>query len=108
MRLWALLWGGPPAVRTRTMEYGNYTEKQFGADAAFIRSLKPLWEFNGVAGYEPIVGWEMLSSDGSSQKTVFGNGAEAEVDFSSGRYKIKRGKKTSEGSFANGPGKRRD
>ena len=99
IRLWALLWGGPPAFRTKTMHYGNFTEKDFECDAAFIASLKPIWEFNGNVGYEPIVEWEMLSPDSASQKTVFGNGSEAEVDFNSGRYKLKIGKKTIEGRF---------
>ncbi|OGV56117.1 MAG: hypothetical protein A2X49_14515 [Lentisphaerae bacterium GWF2_52_8] len=99
MRLWALLWGAPPALRTRSMDWGTFTEKQSEEDAAFIASLKPIWEFNGAVGYEPIVEWEMLSADSTSQKTVFGNGAEAEVDFDSGRYKLRNGKKKIEGSF---------
>lgn len=99
VRLWALLWGGPPAFRTKTMDWGNFTEKDFEWDAEFIASLKPIWEFNGNVGYEPIVEWEMLSPDSSSQKTVFGNGSEAEVDFNSGCYKLKIGKKTIEGRF---------
>ncbi len=99
LRLWALLWGGPPAFRTRTMEYGTFSEKQFEEDAAFIADLKPIWEFNASVGYEPIVEWKMLSSDSSSQMTVFGNGAVAEVDFNSGRYKLKCGKRKIEGSF---------
>ena len=99
MRLWALLWGGPPALRTKTMCWGNFKEPDFKADAAFIASLRPIWDFNGAVGYEPIVEWEMLSPDASSQRTVFGNGFEAEVDFRSGRYKLTCGKRRTEGRF---------
>ena len=99
LRLWALLWGGPPAFRTKTMDWGKFSNIQFQEDASFIASLKPIWEFNRTVGYEPIVDWEMLSPDSSSQKTVFGNGAEAEVDFNYGHYKLKFGKKKIEGKF---------
>jgi hypothetical protein len=99
MRLWALLWGGPPAFRTTTMGYGSVTEKDFKTDAAFIISLKPIWDFNAAVGYESIVEWKMLSQDSMKQRTVFSNGAMAEVDFSSGRYKLAYGKKKTEGRF---------
>ncbi len=99
MRLWALLWGGPPAFRTHSMDWFKVTDANLADDAKFIASLKPIWDFNGAVGYEPIVGWETLSSDASAQKTVFGNGAEAEVDFASGRYRLKTGRRKTEGVF---------
>jgi hypothetical protein len=98
-RLWALLWGGPPALRTRTMDWGTYADRDFETDAAFIASLKPVWEFNGAVGFERVADWELLSPDGLRQRTVFENGAEAEVDFAGGGYRLKVGKKRSKGIF---------
>jgi hypothetical protein len=100
-RLWALLWGGPPSFRApATMEWNHPTETDFEGDAAFIASLRPIWEFSGDVGFEPITEWEMLAADSSVQRTVFGNGSSTEVNFSDGRYKIRRGRKTTEGRFA--------
>jgi hypothetical protein len=99
-RLWALLWGGPPSFRTTaTMEWRHAGEKEFREDAEFIASLKPIWEFSGVVGYEPIVEWQMLAADSSVQRTVFADGSTAEVDFSSGAYRLKVGKKAVRGCY---------
>ena len=99
-RLWALLWGGPPSFRTTaTMEWRTPSEKDFKEDAAFIASLRPIWEFSGNVGFEPIVEWEMLRPDSSAQRTVFGNGSTAEVDFNSGEYRLKQGRKSIKGIY---------
>lgn len=99
MRLWALLWGGPPAFRTHAMDWTR-KDPDLKPDAAFIASLRPIWEFNGAVGYEAITGWEMLSADGMAQRTTFANGATAEVDFASGRYRLQWGKRKRSGVYA--------
>ncbi len=98
-RLWALLWGGPPALRTRTMDWGRHDARTYEEDAAFIASLRPVWEFSGAVGYEAVADWTMLSDDGMAQRTVFANGDEAEVDFGRGAYRLKRGRRRVSGSF---------
>ncbi|MCM8757414.1 MAG: DUF5696 domain-containing protein, partial [Candidatus Omnitrophica bacterium] len=82
--LWGMLWGGIPSVRPEGFECNFSPYRKSSAE--FVRDLKPLQGLSEKVGFEAMIDWKMLEEAGQVQQTVFSDGTEVEVDFSSGAY----------------------
>ncbi len=89
-RLWTMLWGGFPSFRTRHLEWHPLEgpmEQSLAAEVAFVKGLRPIADFNGHIGFEPLTEWKM-SSDGMEQSTVFGDAGRVTVNFAEKTYNM--------------------
>jgi len=88
IRLWTLLWGGIPFLRPDTLEVAHKHD-DWQEDVEFVKSLKIISELSERIGFQEIVDWQLLDSDGKQQQVTYKDGTSVAVDFRDVSYVIK-------------------
>lgn len=88
IRLWVLLWGGIPFVRTNTLEICR-ENADFKDDIEFLKGLKVISDLSRRIAFQEITDWRMLDSEGKRQQVTYKDGTIVSVDFSTVSYVIK-------------------